>query len=196
MSNKEYSANLTGAWFLFYEIKQVIKLMESGMDIPDIKRQIIEENLFQHKSKSSVTRVLPSVIRRAELLSKELRQIILEDNMENGRIVNLYAIMLDDMLFSDFMYEVIKEKYKSNKLYLEQRDINKYFSRKAEQSEKVASYQVSTIDKLKQVYLKILMEVGILSNLKSKDLNKIYIEDNLSNLIKKNNGEKFLDIFS
>lgn len=28
MGNKTYSANLTGAWFLFYEIKQIAKLIE------------------------------------------------------------------------------------------------------------------------------------------------------------------------
>jgi hypothetical protein len=31
MENKIYSANLTGAWFLFYEIKQTAKLIESDL---------------------------------------------------------------------------------------------------------------------------------------------------------------------
>lgn len=196
MFKKEYSANLTGAWFLFYEIKQVIKLMELGMNTQDIRNEIIEENLFQHKSKSSVKRALPTLIRRAESLSPELRQIILKDNMENGRIINLYAIMLEDRLFSEFMYEVIGEKYKLEQLYLEDKDINVFFTKKAEESKKVANFKMSTIKKLRQVYLKILMEVNILSDLKSKDLNKIYIDEKLANLIIANNGEDFIKIFS
>lgn len=196
MIKKEYSANLTGAWFLFYEIKQVIKLMELGMNTQDIRNEIIEENLFQHKSKSSVKRALPTVIRRTELLSPELRQVLLKDNMENGRIINLYAIMLEDRLFSEFMYEVIEEKYKSKQLYLEDKDINGFFTKKAEESKKVANFKMSTIKKLRQVYLKILMEVNILSDLKSKDLNKIYIDEKLANLIIANGGEDFIKIFS
>ena len=196
MIKKEYSANLTGAWFLFYEIKQVIKLMELGMNTQDIRNEIIEENLFQHKSKSSVKRALPTVIRRTELLSSELRQVLLKDNMENGRIINLYAIMLEDRLFSEFMYEVIEEKYKSKQLYLEDKDINGFFTKKAEESKKVANFKMSTIKKLRQVYLKILMEVNILSDLKSKDLNKIYIDEKLANLIIANGGEDFIKIFS
>lgn len=196
MTQKEYSANLTGAWFLFYEIKQVIKLMELGMNTQDIRNEIIEENLFQHKSKSSAKRALPTVVRRTELLSPELRQIILKDNMENGRIINLYAIMLEDRLFSEFMYEVIGEKYKLEQLYLEDKDINGFFTKKAEESKKVANFKMSTIKKLRQVYLKILMEVNILSDLKSKDLNKIYIDEKLANLIITNGGEDFIKIFN
>lgn len=69
MDNKTYSANLTGAWFLFYEIKQIAKLIEAGLPVGDIKKKVLEENLFQHKSKSSIIRAYPSVLRRAELLN-------------------------------------------------------------------------------------------------------------------------------
>ncbi|MDD4835106.1 MAG: DUF1819 family protein [Lutispora sp.] len=191
----EYSANLTGAWFLFYEIKQVVVLMNKGIDDKEIRKKVIEENLFQHKTKSSLLRALPSVLRRAKLLEEDLRNLIIEDTLSNAKLINIYAIMRDDLLFTEFMKGVVKEKYASNNLMIEKKDINSFFTHKAEQNEKVASFSTGTINKLRQVYLKILTEAGVIKDIKSGELNRIYFDPLLKQLLKKNNGEDFINIF-
>lgn len=193
--NNKYSANLTGAWFLFYEIKQVIGLMNNGIDEKEIKKKVIEKNLFQHKTKSSLLRVLPTVLRRANLLGEDLRNIILKDTLSNAKLINLYAIMRDDLLFNEFMHEVMKEKYASNILMIEKRDINAFFTHKAEQDEKMAGFSTGTINKLRQVYFKILIEAGIIKDIKSGELNRIYFDPSLKELLNENNGEDFINIF-
>lgn len=194
-SNNGYSANLTGAWFLFYEIKQVVVLMNEGIDDKEIRKKVIEENLFQHKTKSSLLRALPSVLRRAKLLGEDLRNLIIEDTLSNAKLINLYAIMRDDLLFTEFLKGVVKEKYASNNLMIEKKDINSFFTHKAEQNEKVASFSTGTINKLRQVYLKILTEAGVMKDIKSGELNRIYFDPLLKELLKKNNGEDFINIF-
>ena len=195
MVGKKYSANLTGAWFLFYEIKQVVKLMEQGLAEKEIKLKIKEENLFQHKKTSSVTRALPTVYRRASLLNEELKKIILEDSLDNGRLINLYAIMEEDLLFKEFMLEVIKEKYQSNNLFLERKDINSFFTEKAEQNIRFAKYTEGTTTKLKQVHLRILMDAEVLKNSKTGELNRIILDPYLKQVFEKNNGKEFINIF-
>lgn len=195
MNKKGYSANLTGAWFLYYEIKQVLILMEEGLSKEEIKEKAITENIFQHKTLSSVKRVLPSILRRAESLGDGLRKLAIHDAIINGKLINLYAIIKDDLLFAEFMDEVIKEKYHTNNLFIENKDINMYFTYKAEQSEKVAGYTTATINKLRQVYFKILVEAGILKDIKSGELNRIYFDSILREELKKENGEWFINIF-
>lgn len=195
MVEKKYSANLTGVWFLFYEIKQVIELINIGLSEKEIKSKVLEENLFQHKKISSVTRTLPTVYRRAISLDETLRRILLEDSIENGKLINLYAIMEEDLLFKEFLIEVIGEKYKTNNLHLERKDINGFFTQKREQNEGFAKFKEGTISKLRQVYLKILIDAGILVDLKIGELNRILIDPYLKDVLEKNNGIYFIEIF-
>jgi len=195
MVEKKYSANLTGAWFLFYEIKQVVELINNGLTEKEIKSKVIDENLFQHKKISSVTRALPTVYRRANLLSESLRRILLEDSIDNGKLINLYAIMEEDLLFKEFMMEIIGEKYKTNNLFLERKDINGFFTQKREQNEGFSKFKEGTINKLRQVYLKILIDAGIMIDLKSGELNRILIDPHVREILEISNGKYFIEIF-
>lgn len=192
---KKYSANLTGAWFLFYEIKQVVQLLNQGLSESEIKAKVKEENLFQHKKESSLIRALPTVYRRAELLQPKLRKMILEDSIDNGKLINLYAIMEEDLLFKEFMLEVIKEKYYSNNLFIERKDINSFFTQKAEQNQGFAKYSEGSTNKLRQVYLKILVNSGILKELKTGELNRILFDPYLKQVLENNDARYFIDIF-
>ena len=60
MENKKYSTNLTGAGFLFYEIKLVSKLLNEGLG-KRCKGQNSGGNLFQYRKVSSV-KVLPTLL--------------------------------------------------------------------------------------------------------------------------------------
>jgi hypothetical protein len=195
MDYKTYGANLTGAWFLFYEIKQVAKLLESGLSEAEIKEMIVGENLFQHKTRSSMTRVFPSVLRRAQILGSDLRKQLIDGTIEDGKLINLYSIYEDDLLFNEFLNEIIKEKYKSNHLLFEKRDINMYFTHKGEQSEKVAGFTEATISKLKRVYMKILKEAGILATPETGEMNRIFFDPGLKEVLLKNGAHSFVKIF-
>lgn len=195
MVEKKYSANLTGAWFLLYELKQVVRLIKEGLTEKEIKEKVLEENLFQHKRLTSATRALPTVYRRAALLNEELKDILLEDSLSDGKLINLYAIIEEDLLFKEFMLEVIKEKYNSNNLFIERKDINSFFAEKAEQNIGFSKYTEATVNKLRQVYLRILIEAEILKDRKTGEINRVLLDPYLKEVLEKNNGEDFINIF-
>jgi hypothetical protein len=195
MENIEYKANLTGAWFLFYEMKQVVKLIVEGLNDKDIRNRVYEENLFQHKRMTSIKRSFPTVLRRAHLLSAEHMEILLEGSMENAKLVNLLAIYLEDKLFNEFLLEVLRDKYMNNEMTLEKMDVNIYFTHKSEQNDKVASFTDSTRNKLRQVYFKILVEAGILSDIKTGELNRIFFDDVLRSALISSGNMEFIKIF-
>ena len=183
ISELQYSSSLTGASFLLYELKQVIGLKVQGLNDKEIKQRVTEENLFQYKYESSIKRSLPSVLRRVNALNETLYQMVLEEPLETGKIINLYAIMKTDRLFFEFMDEVIREKYESNNLLIETKDLNLYFTVKAEQDQKVAGFTDKTIAKLKQVFYKVLFESGILKDKKTGELSRILMDEELKEYI-------------
>ncbi|MGG1534811.1 MULTISPECIES: DUF1819 family protein [Brevibacillus] len=175
----DYSATLTGASFMFYEFKQVVSLKDQGMEDSEIRERVLTENLFQYQVKASLKRSLPSVLRRVGVLDETLRKMVLEESLEAGKIINLYAIMKTDRLFFEFMNEVIREKLESNNYFLEKKDINLFFTSKAEQDAGVAGWTEQTVQKLKNVMQRILLESGILKDKKTGELNRLLMDEQL-----------------
>lgn len=187
-----YQTSLTGAQFLLFELKQVLKLKEMGLNDKEIRKKVLEENLFQYKVPSSAKRMLPSIIRRANILDEVLRKMVLEEPLEIGKMINLYAIMKTDRLFFEFMNEVIREKLEMNDYLLEKKDINTYFTYKAEQSETVAGWSEKTVDKLKQVIVKVLLETGIVKDIGTGELNHLLIDERVKGHLLHNGEDPYI----
>lgn len=192
IGNKEYSAKLTGESFLLYELKIVAKLKKEGFSDKDIRKMVLDENLFQYQFKSSINRRLTPLIQRVNILDDVLINMLIDDPLGNGTIINLYAIMKNDRLFFEFMDEVVKEKLNNTNEIIEKKDINIYFDRKAEQNEIVENWSDQTIKKLKQVIKKILSEAKVL-DLKTGEVHKLIISQELNEYLIKIGEKKYLE---
>lgn len=192
MDNRVYSGKLTGESFLLYELKIVAKLKKEGYTDKEIRKMVLEENLFQYKFTSSISRRLTPLMQRINLLDEELIDRLIEDPLGDGIVINLYSIMKNDRLFFEFMNEVMKEKLKSNNEVLEKKDINIFIETKIEQNEDIASWSDSTINKIKQVINKILMEAKVVENNKTGTVKKIIMSDWIKNYLIKLGEEKYI----
>ena len=182
-SELKYSASLTSDAFLYYELKQVLKLKIGGFSDKEIRDKVINENIFQYKSKESSKRLVSSIFTRIKVLDDILIKMLLEEPMDTGKIINLYTIMKTSRLFYEFMNEVVRENLEFNYDVLEKKDINIFFTGKAEQDEIVAGWSETTKRKLKQVILKILSEANILDDTKSCKLSRLIIPIELKDYI-------------
>ncbi|OFD82702.1 hypothetical protein BWGOE8_12870 [Bacillus mycoides] len=175
----EYSSSLNGASYLLFELKQVVKLKRCGLSIQEIRKKVVEENVFQFTNKGRINRALPSVMRRAEVIDHVLAQLMTEGSIEMSKVINLYAIMKTDLLFYEFMDEVVSEKLQNNDSVIEKKDINLFFTVKSEQSEKVANWSDINIEKLKRSYMQVLFESGMLRDRRSKEVNRLIIDEQI-----------------
>ncbi|MFV8784785.1 DUF1819 family protein [Aerococcus urinaeequi] len=171
-----YSTALTGAGFRLFEFKIVVQLIDEGLTDDEIRKKVFDENLFQQKS-SSTTRSFPYILKRARVLDDHLRNFILNESNRIAKQINFYAIMKTDLLFYEFMNEVIKQKLQNNNLIYEKKDINIFFNEKADLNEKLANWSDSTLKRLKSSYNRLLLEIGYLSKLSSTDLFPVQMDD-------------------
>lgn len=191
-NTKEYSAKLTGESFLLFEFKTIAKLKKDGFSDKDIRKKVLEENLFQYKYKSSISRRLTPLIQRINIIDETLINMLIEDPLESGAIINLYAIMKNDRLFFEFMNEVVREKIEYKYDFIEKKDINMFFIEKSEQSDLVSAWSDQTIAKLKQVIFKILSEVGIIKDIKTGKINRLLIPSEVKNYLLSIDEDKYL----
>lgn len=172
----EYSSSLNGAAFLLFELKQVVKLHQEGLETGKIRQKVVEDNIFQFENKGRTNRALPSVMRRLQVIDDTLGSLMLEGSPETSKVINLYAIMKTDLLFFEFMQEIISEKLQDNDYLLEKKDVNIFFSSKSEQSERVANWSETNKEKLKRAYMQVLFECGLLKNRRDKELSRLIVD--------------------
>ena len=192
MTDKVYSTSLTGAGFRLYEFKVTVSLIEEGLTDDEIRRKVFEEDLFQQKA-SSTTRSFPYILKRARALDDQLRKYVLEESNQMAKQINFYAIMKTDLLFYEFMDEVIKNKLQNNDLIYERKDINIFFNEKSDENEKLANWSESTLKRLKSSYNRLLLEMGYLIKLSSSDLIPVQMDDLLQEYLIKIGGKEYVE---
>ena len=172
----EYNGGLTREQFLFHEMRTTAKLLDSGKNDAEILDEITRDNLFQFPTERSVKNLAQCCLRRLHALNApELVRAIANAPSEDAKQICLYAIMKQNRLVWDFMITVIGEKYRLLDNSFSRMDLNIFFSRLQEQSDSVAAWSEQTIQKIKSVLVRILVENSYLDSNRSVTLNPVLI---------------------
>jgi len=192
-----YKASLTREQFLFYEMRTTAKLICEGLDDDQAIARISSENLFQYPTEKSVRKVAQGCLSRLKTLNDpSLIQAIAIQPTEISKQVCLYAMMKHSRLVWDFMVTLIGEKYRLMDTAFSKMDLNVFFMRLQEQDDSIASWSASTVTKVKQVLVKILVENGYLDNVKADRINPVWLNPILENAIRSNGDELALPAFN
>ena len=191
------SGQLTREQFLFYEMRTTAKLMVEGLDDGEVVKRIVDDNLFQYPTEKSLASISKACIARLYALGdRDLMTAITTQPMDTAKQICLYAMMKRYRLVWDFMLTVIGEKYRLQEFSFGKKDINIFFMQIQEQDDFVSAWSDSTIKKIRQVLIKILVENGYLDHIKSEHLNPVLLSSVLENGIRNNNDERALSAFN
>lgn len=193
----EYNGGLTREQFLFYEIRIVASLLTQKLTRDEILDKIKEENLFQFPTEKMVSSIANACFKRIDALDSEsLVYQLANAPAEVAKQINLYAMMKYNRIVWDFMTTVIGEKFRTQEFEFSKKDLNVFFFRLQEQNDTVASWSENTIDKIKQVLSKALIECEYLDSSKSTQLNLISIAPELEDEIRAKNDTAALAAFN
>ena len=192
-----YIASLTREPFLFYEMRSTAKLMSEGFSDDAVVKEIVEQNLFQYPTEKSITRMAKACIKRLHALEDDsLVSAIASQPTDVAKQICLYALMKQSRLVWEFMLTVIGEKYRLRDTSFGKIDLNTFFMRLQEQDDSVAAWSVSTVAKIKQVLVKILVENEYLDSIKTNHINPVWLNPMLENEIRSNGDELALPAFN
>ena len=192
-----YNAAITREQFLFYEVRTTAKLLHEGFSLEEVVERIISDNLFQYPTEKSVRKIALACLRRLGALGdNSLVTAIATQPSDVAKHICLYAMMKQYRLVWDFMITVIGEKYRLSDTTFCKIDLNSYFLRLQEQDDWVATWSDSTVTKLKQVIIKMLVENEYIDNIKFTKLNPVWLQPILENAIRENGDEIALPAFN
>lgn len=192
-----YNGSLTAEQFLFYEMRIASKMYLEGVKVEDAVERIKKDNLFQYPTERQVSRLTRACYKRIEALNNEslVRELAYAPN-KIAKQINLYAIMRYNRLVWEFMVLVIGEKYRNQDFAFSRKDINAFFTRLQAQDDSVSTWSEGTINKIKSVLIRMLIETEYLDDKNDTDLNPIFICEELEQGIKENNDHDALPAFN
>ena len=181
----EYSAGMVSCLFWLNEAINTIPYYLDNTPVSDMRKIAVEQNLYQVRAEDRCRRIAGVVYKRLKTLTPELVAELRDSDINTARIVHIISIMKSDLLFFEFMNLVFKKSLQLGKKNIDDADIKNFFDEKIAQSAEVAGFSESAIYKLKQTYVKFLIESGLVENAKSKKILTPYIDYRLQELLKK-----------
>ncbi len=191
------SGSITREQFLFYEMRTTAKLVQEGLNNDEVVNRIVSDNLFQYPTEKSVRQMALTCLKRLDALGDdELTAAIVNQPSAVSKQICLYAMMKQYRLVWDFMITVIGSKYQKLDTSFGKIDMNTFFMRLQEQDDTVASWSDSTVQKLKQVLTRVLVENEYIDSIRADLLNPVLISPVLENAIKNENRTEALPAFN
>ncbi len=192
------SGSLTREQFLFYETKIVAKLMvDEELSDDEIVNRIIEDNLFQFPTEKTIKNIAKVCMKRLKKLDDDnLVNVIAHSPIDVAKQACLYAMMKQYRLVWDYMITVIGNKYREQDFSYGRINLNVFFMRIQEQDDEVAAWSESTVDKIKQVLNRILVENEYIDGPRATKLNPVMICSEVENAIRASGDEVALPAFN
>lgn len=163
MSKKlEYAATNMARKFWLQEMIIGANLKREGYTDKDIRKNSLEDNIFQGRSENFRRETASGIILRLNTLDEYLINLLSNCNLEIAKQIVIYSIMKSDKLFFDFMNEIYKDKIILRDYKIKNADLKVFINRKQEQIPKITSWKSTTIERLKSNYISYLIEAGFI----------------------------------
>lgn len=188
----EYSAGMVSCLFWFNETLNTIPYYLDKTPVRDMRKIAVEQNLYQVRAQDRCKRITGVVYKRLDTLTPELIIDLRDSDINTARIIHLISIMKSDQLFFEFMNLCFKKTMQLGKKNIDAADIKNFFDEKIVQSEVVAQFSPSAIYKLKQTYVKFLIEAGLVENAQTKKIQTPYVDYRLQDTLKQNGYGSYL----
>ena len=183
--------------FWFMEFRNEVKLLFEGKSFDEIGELCKTENIFAASTPERALQIFHTVSARIKALGEACDSVFLNSDISTQKLFNLAAIMANDTLFFDFVYEVIREKMIIGSNEYKPGDLNIFFKDKQLQSVKAAGWTDATFIRLGKTYKNFLFEAGMTD--KGKEVRKIFkpiLEPDMERWLMNHNMEQIVKALS
>lgn len=192
MITQQYSAGIMSQSFWFTELKQLLKLKKENKTEAYIKNLVIDGNLFGAPNEYRSKRIYGYLLNRVNSIEDDLLDIFFNCDLSTQKIINLVAILRQDKLFFEFLYEVYRNKLIVGDLSIDKTDAKVFLNKKEMQDNKIAQWTDSTKIRIQGAYFTFMAEAGLLKKDGKKwIINSPILDISLENYLKAN-GESFI----
>ncbi|WP_028274970.1 DUF1819 family protein [Atopococcus tabaci] len=167
---RKYTTTLNTRPFLFQETKNVAQLLLDGKVEEDIKKMVLEQNLFQLASPQRALSFYGEIMRRLKMLDEYLLTQLAKTDTQTAKTILLYALLKKDRLFYEWMREVVYNKRIVFDYTVRKSETRRFVEQKGEQEEVVRNWTEDTKRHLIDAYHQVLTDADIAVRDKDQEL--------------------------
>ena len=197
-----YRGTLTREQWLLAETRIVARLRLDGQNDAEILEQNLVHNYFQYPTEREIRSLTRACLLRLDNMSEndeirlELTRALANGPSTQAAQVNLYAIMRTYRLVWEFLVGVIGRKYLTFDMSLSKHEIVAYLESLRGQSSTVASWSDATLNKIRQVLTRCLINAGYLADFRSSELRPVLLDLELERALRANDDAVALPAFN
>lgn len=155
------------------EFKKTVKLLNDGKTFDEIKEMSVNDNLYGAVTPARSRNIYSKTVSRIKSLDSSFIPMFCESDLSTQKLITLTAVMAEETLFLDYMYEIFREKMIIGSNEISRTDMRVFFKEKANQSDIVAKWTDDTFKRLEGTYLGYLFESGLIDDKKRAEKRKI-----------------------
>ena len=178
-----YSATITAGSLLIHESRKTSSLLISGLTSQEVKKKVIENNLFQYRSQKTSKTRCQLILDRLTLMDPGILPMICEGDYILSTQALLACAVKHSRLLGDFMLNVIGPKIRIIDDKLTNRDWERFLETCEQVDPHVKEFTESTRKKLKQIIFRILVEAKYLESQKTPRLIPVRVEPELRSFL-------------
>lgn len=202
-ANWRYRGSITREQWLLTETRTIARLrLDEGLTTEQIVEKNLAHNYFQYPTEREIRSITLACCLRLDNLSeddalrRELTHAIAYGMPAQAAQTNLYALMRTYRIVWEFMVSVVGEKFLHLDAHLAKHEIVAFLEGLRSQSETVAGWSDATLNKIRQVLAKCLVEAGYLSSPRSEELRPVLLDLDLERAMRANGDAIALPAFS
>ena len=167
---ENYSAGIMSESPWFLEFKKLVQLYYSGLTESEVRQHCIEENVFGMQTERRVITTFQYLNRRFQSMDQMLVELFCNSDLATQKHINLIAVVSGDRLFFEFLNEVYREKSILGFDVLEVADANTFFRDKAVESEELAAWKDTTVQKVRASFFNFMLDANLVQKDKKRFL--------------------------
>ncbi|GBU28963.1 hypothetical protein R84B8_02525 [Treponema sp. R8-4-B8] len=169
MIRKPYSSAMTKHLFWFTEFKIIVRLLNEGKNMDEIKRLNKAENLLTVKTVNRRKIIFNVIAARINAIPKDFIELCGKTDISTQKLIAVIAVMALESLFYDFIFEVYREKLMMGDKTITIGDFILFFRNKQIQDERISAWTDTTFNRLGRAYRNVLLKSGLIKNLRKNE---------------------------
>jgi hypothetical protein len=187
-----YKADIAGGSLKVYESRIIADLLLRGLPAAAWRHAIEVDNVLQKTSVGTAKRQASLIKARLNPMTPDLWELVRDGTKPVATQAVFASAIAHSSLLRDFLILEVRNRFRSGDLGLTRNHWRSYVDACHERDPEMSVWSASTTDKLGDSVLRILTEVGMLSEAEKPKLQPVHYEPEVMNCIKGQNLDEVL----
>jgi hypothetical protein len=179
----KYTFSFTGASALIAETLVIAEEYNRLTDWKAVEKSLLDNNLLNKVKQATFKREFSEIKKRLSLLTQDQLQLMIQGSLDDAKAMILLSLVKAYSFLRDFIVEVIRSKYLLFDTVVSEIDYIKFVNTKSLSHNELNAITDVTAKKVKQVVLKLLEQVGLITQAKNGSILKPILNSKVIDVI-------------